>query len=237
MYSSVSDVTWTKDANLLGTWIASSSDADGNGTVDIIDAIIAASPTISNMPNEYTPSGTYTVTASDFEINGINGRTTWFGAMAYVNYLNSISYGDSNQWYLPTVANTFYGVNSPTNGTAKGDELVELFYSELNGTAYYAIPETSNFDNEQYGNYWSGTEAYGPDILDPSDAWALYTGGYSGGYQEYLFKGGQEFAWAVTAGNLSASSVSAVPAPAAAWLLATGLPLVAGVARRRNKDA
>lgn len=80
VYSSVSDVTWTKDANLLSTWIGTSSDNDSNGTLDIIDAIIAASPTISNTPNFYDGyTGTYSLSSSDFSSDG---KVSWFGAMA-----------------------------------------------------------------------------------------------------------------------------------------------------------
>lgn len=48
VYSSVSDVTWTKDANLLGSMIAS------RGFDTVVNEIIAASPIITNTPNGYS---------------------------------------------------------------------------------------------------------------------------------------------------------------------------------------
>ena len=87
VYSSVSDVTWTKDANLLGTMISFSADDNNNGIKDVIEAIVAASTN-----NYYGQS--YTVTASDFSTFHL-GRTNFFGASAFISYLNSISYGDS----------------------------------------------------------------------------------------------------------------------------------------------
>ena len=103
VYSTVSDVTWTKDANLLGALFAS------QGFNTVVNAIIAASPTISNLPNPISPTGIYTLSASDFNSSG---GVTWFGAMGYVNYLNSINYGGSSQWRLPSWSNTTYEITT-----------------------------------------------------------------------------------------------------------------------------
>ncbi len=213
VYSSVSDVTWTKDANLLGTLIANSTDANGNGTKDVIESIVAAGA-----------ANGITVTAANFNSNG---TTTWLGTLAYVSYLNSISYGGSNQWYLPTVANTTVGYNTATNGTAKGDELVELFYSELNGTANNAIPNTSTFDNEQATVYWSGTE------FAPGHIVAWYFGANRGNLNRNV-KNNLMYAWAVSPGQINTATPSAVPVPAAAWLFGSGLLGLVGLRRRKQ---
>lgn len=160
VYSSVSNVTWIKDGNLLGGMIAS------YGFTSVVSNILTMSSRISNIPNYYSPAGTYTLTERDFSSSG---AASWFGAMAYVNYLNSIKYGGSNQWYLPTVINTSYNYNSPTNGTVPGDELQELFYSELGGTAFNPIPNTANFNNENSYYFWSGTEY----LQKPASAWGF----------------------------------------------------------------
>lgn len=136
VYSSVSDVTWTKDANLLGTMLA----ADSN----LLNKIIATSVGVTYGNTSYNLDG------SSFSANG---TTTWQGAMAFINYLNSISYGGSNQWRLPQASQSFFdqtdAINAQ-NGIAKGEEYSELFHSELLGGPYgSAIPDTSNFDNEQ----------------------------------------------------------------------------------------
>ncbi len=200
VYSSVSNITWTQDANLLGTLESTL------GYTNVVDAIIAASPSITDIANFYdTPSyiGHHTVSVSDFSAGGY---VNWFGAQAFVSYLNSINYGGSTQWRLPSAgSNPQYGYNQT------GSELGKLFYSELGGTADDTITNTSIFDNEKAYLYWSGTE-YAPD---PSNAWLFNT---SFGYQGYGYKDFQVFAWAV-----SPEQVAAVSLPDAVWLMSSGL--------------
>lgn len=224
VYSSVSNVTWTKDGNLLRTLFAS------QGFNTVVNAIIAASPTISNTPNPFSPTGAYTLKTSDFSSDG---STSWWGALGYVNYLNSISYGGINNWYLPTVANPTFGYNTATNGTAKGDELAELYYQELGSKGFvdvngdfqpdFGIVDPNNtFTNEQSYAYWSGTE-YPPD---PDGAWVFVT---RDGSQRNLTKYFQYYAWAVSPGQ-----VAAVPEPESVAMLLIGLGVAGGVARRRR---
>lgn len=213
VYSSVSDVTWTKDANLLGSMFAS------QGFDTVVNAIIAASPTIANTPNAFSPSGVYTLTVSDFNSDG---QTNWFGAMAYVNYLNSINYGGSKQWRLPLAATQNNEFNTPSNGSTAGNELSELFYQELGSRAGDSIINTSIFDDEQTGNYWFGTEY----ARSPKDALVFGTGD---GYQNDAFKSHQFYAWAVSPGR-----IGVVPEPESIAMLLLGLSLVGGVVRRRR---
>lgn len=207
VYSSASDVTWTKDASLLGTMIAS-SDYD-----TVVSAIIANTPRMTvgnfNLP----------LTTNDFNQFG---QTSWLGGVAFVNYLNKTSYGGINNWYLPTVANGSSGFNTSTNGTIRGDELGELFYSELAGTAGQAIPNTTTFDNEQAYNYWTGT------AFDPNNfiAWAYLNGI---GYQGTSVMRNQFWVWAVSPGQ-----VTAVPEPESLAMMLLGLGVVGVVVRRRR---
>ena len=243
VYSSVSNVTWTQDANLLGTLETTL------GYSNAINAIIAASPTINGTANYYdTPafSGHHSVTASDFAAGGL---TSWFGAQAFVGYLNSISYGGSNQWRLPTAASiTQHGFNV-TDG-----ELGQLYYSELNKLAFpgagigcsdgawcdstifdwgllgngYSGLGTSGtaglFSNAQVDTYWSGTE-YAPI---PSSAWGFGTG-YGNQDLNNLYD--QLYAWAVSPGQ-----VSAVPVPGAVWLMGSGLLGLLSLKRRGHAE-
>ncbi|WP_427551837.1 DUF1566 domain-containing protein (plasmid) [Methylomonas sp. MS20] len=198
VYSSENNVTWTQDANLLGTLETSL------GFSNAVNAIIAASPAVNDLANAHdTPanSGHYTVTASDFYANG---KVSWFGAKAFVGYLNSITYGGSNQWRLPTI-----------------NELGRLFYTELNGTVGGGIPNTTHFINEQAYAYFSDTD-YAQNF---TEAWIFVT---QLGFPNHYDKLNQNYAWAVSPGQ-----VSAVPVPSAAWLMGGGLLWFVGNRRRR----
>lgn len=234
VYSSVSDVTWTKDASLLDSMFAS------QGYNTVVNNILAVSPTISNIPNILSPTGNYTLTEGDFGRFGVS----WFGAMAFINYLNNINYAGSNQWRLPTVTDTGvpgldfgfngtdYGYNTYTNGTAAGNELSELYYQELGSKGDYdtngnrqfdsGIKNTTTFDNDRGNNYWSGIE-YAPNA---SNAWTFAT--YDGSQAAWI-KNLKYLVWAVSPGQ-----ISAVPEPESVALLLAGVGLVAGVMRRRR---
>lgn len=197
VYSSVSDVTWTQDANLFKTLFTTNA--------NLISQIVSVTPTYND-----PVYGLRTIDANDFNARD-DGRMSWWGAKAFVNYLNSVNYAASNQWRLPT-SNAIEGYN----GTA-GNELGQLFYGELGGTAGNSIPNTSTFNNEQASWYWSGTEY----AANPGDAW--FFGTYDGS-QGHLRKYDDEprppqlFAWAVSPGQ-----VAAVPLPGAVWLFGSGL--------------
>lgn len=208
VYSSVSNVTWTKDAHLLGTLFSQSPLA----SAVLIPKIIEASARQG-----------LAVTSADFNLIG---QTSWRGGRAFIHYLNSINYGGSNQWYLPSIDNQTAGFNIATNGIDQGGEQVELFYRELNGTAGGAIPNTSTFDNEKAGIYWSGTAS------DLGAAWVFSNAVGAQLRQAATIK---SYVWAVTAGNLAASAVSPVPEPksAAMWLLG----LMGVVAAQRKREA
>ena len=65
--------------------------------------MIAADSTIHDIPNSYDNggSGVYNLSSIDF---GNGGVVDWYAAQAYVSYLNSINYGNSNQWVLSTIS-------------------------------------------------------------------------------------------------------------------------------------
>ena len=219
VYSSESNVTWTKDANLLGSMIAS------KGFSTVIDAIMLASPTVNSSPNMFDGyTGTYNISSADFDNTNL-GITSWFGAVAFVNYLNNISYGGSNNWNLPTFDNDIGGFNTSSNGNLSGNELSELYYQELGGViGSNSIANSAYFTNVGYF-YYSDTE------FGQGNVWGFSTGD---GSQNYNGKGYVSFyAWAVTEGTIPA--VSSVPAPAAAWLFATGLPIITTVTRRKKQ--
>jgi len=233
VYSSVSDVTWTKDGNLLGSMMAT----DPN----LVSKIIAAS-LIS----------TYPIKTEDFSVNEFGqpnepGQTNWFGAMAFINYLNTINYGGSNQWRLPTVTGlgpsgcnysyngTNCGFNVATNGTIIGNEMAELYYGELGSRSLYntagqpqlsfgIVDKNNHFVNEHADNYWSGSQY--TEVGMESSAMAFDAGR---GEQDSYGMGFPFYVWAVTSGQ-----ATSVPEPENLAMLLAGLGLL-GVAVRRNK--
>jgi hypothetical protein len=212
VYSSVSNVTWTQDANLFKTLY----DANHN----LVNLIAAVTPSY-NDPSWGTQvigdgpvfgAGGAIVDYDDFDT--ASGRLSWWGSIAFTNYLNSINYGGIDQWRLPT-SNAIFRYDGST-----GNELGQLYYSELGGTPLNNIPNTATFTNEQLYAYWSGTE-YAPT---PIYAWAFNNGI---GYQDYDYKYVDKYVWAVSPGQ-----VSAVPVPGAGWLFGTGLVGLLGLKRR-----
>lgn len=206
VYSSISDVTWTKDADLLGTWMAASTDANGNGILDLIDDIMVGNNIVG--PRDFSRFG--------------GGTVSIYGAFAFVSYLNRINYGGINNWYLPTMTNTTVGP-ATTNGNSQGDEMAELFYSELNGIVDSPFPNTTTFDFDlRSGLYWSGTGF----VQDPRQAWY-----FGNGFQNTLSTNNKLYVWAISSGQ-----VAAVPEPDSMALLLTVLGVLAGVVRRRQQE-
>ncbi|WP_446808082.1 hypothetical protein ACH50O_12295 [Methylomonas sp. 2BW1-5-20] len=215
IYSDVSGVTWSGDANLLGTLEASNP--------NLVDTIISKVGSIVDSPNRFdTPagSGSHTLTAEDF---GANGWVTWFGAQAFTKYLNTINYAGSSQWTLPSA-----GTNPQWGYNQTNTQFGELFYNELGGIAdenggYHTIPTNSNFTNLKSDPYWLNEEAGMPHyILGPS-AWVFYT---SQGLQNPWEKDSLLYAWPVSPGQ-----ISAVPPPSAAGLFSTGMLGLLGLKR------
>lgn len=84
VYSSLDNITWTQDGNLFKTLY----DTDN----DLVNQIVSLTPIYND-----TAKGERMIAAGDFNIG--DGRMTWWGANAFVNYLNSIytavaTYGD-----------------------------------------------------------------------------------------------------------------------------------------------
>ena len=217
VYDNVANVTWSSNGNLFGSMYAT----DHN----LINQIIAAVPTVHDTPNGFDNAGpgNYNLSAGDF-ING-TGAMDWWGAMAWVKYLDSTNYLGHSTWMLPTTYDqTCAGFNC-TNSM-----LGELFYTGLGGSAGQSITTTHNtsyglFTNIQSSVYWSGTEY----TSIPNGAWYFST--YSGSQSAGNKISNYYYSWAVLPGNAAAH----VPEPASVGLLGIGLlGLMAGLRRHRR---
>jgi hypothetical protein len=171
---------WVADGNLFHTLANEGGDPAG-----FVAAVIATSHgVINDTPNELdTPanSGTHVLTTDDLHPD--NGLMTWYGAQAFVNYLNSIKYQGYDDWRLPTTADTHFaspeevGV-APGEASPSAGELAQLFYTELGGTSgvsNYVSTLNSNaalFRNLQ-PNYHYGTEGL---ANAPDRAWVFNVG-------------------------------------------------------------
>lgn len=144
---------------------------------------------------------------------------------------------DDADWRLPsTVDGPYkygYDGSTTTGYNITSSEMGHLYYDELGNLGYldpagnsqagFGLQHTGDFDNlTDESWWWSGTE----NAANPVRAWAIYM---PHGYQGYLVKSGSGVGLAVRSGQ-----VSAVPVPAAIWLLGSGLTGMA-VLRRRIK--
>jgi hypothetical protein len=208
VYDSALNATWTADANLLGTLEAANPNLIATIVHDEATAI-------------FTAYGHTLTAAGDF---GAGGLVSWWGAQAYVAYLNQIDYGNSSQWALPTTPDN----NSSTGFNKTTSQLGELFYSELGGTAGNSFPSSTYFTNEQAYVYWSGT-TYSASL---GAAWLFDT--YVGDQYGYN-KGFRNYALAVSPGEVNAATVTdpsaTVPEPGMLALMLTGFSLLGWMRR------
>jgi hypothetical protein len=192
------NLTWVSNMNLMQTQAASYS---GGSSAYVNAVIAAASGVIHDTPNAYDPSGTYTLSATDF--NTVTGAMNWWGAQAWVDYLNATSYQGYSDWRLP---NTLQGSGTfgPGSFPISGSELAELYFGQLAGTW-----TGSPFQNAQTV-LWNG-----PEFVENYRDGLLFD---SPGHQQYgSYKFNPYAAEAVRTG------LSPVPLPAATSLLLSGL--------------
>lgn len=196
VYSSLGGVSWTKDANLFKTLAAADS--------ALVDRIVALTPTYQD-----DHFGLVTLNTSADHFRPSAGWMSWWGAQAFVNYLNDQGYGGSRQWTLPTVA---------------GNEMAELVFGELGGSPGNARPNTAFFDNEPEYTHWLQEQAAGA----PQYAWNF---GYYGG-QQAEYKWQSYAAWVMTPGQ-----VAAVPESTTGAMLLAGLGALGWLTRRARQRA
>jgi cytoskeletal protein CcmA (bactofilin family) len=172
------NLTWLRDGNFFATQATGS----GNPAAFVKAIITVSGGVIDDTRNgRDTPpnSGRHTLTMNDFYHNGsIDGHLTWFGARAWVNYLNVTDYQGYNNWRLPTSVDNNSSVGYPSGGArnppVSSSELAELFYRQLGQMPGQAIQTKHNSRYSLFRNigasYWSGTEVAGASF---HSAWSF----------------------------------------------------------------
>ena len=203
IYDSTQNITWTQDANLLGTLETNAIITSGSDS-GLIQQIINANSGVVTGPS----NSSWTLSANDF---GSGGLVDWYGAQAFVGYLNSKIYDGSTQWSLPITPN--YGAC-----TNCGNQLPNLF-NELGGVAGSPMP-SGPFNNVQVG-YWSNATNGDFDYA--------YNFQTNGTLRAYSASNLANYAWAVSPGDLAP-----VPIPGAIWLFGSVLVGFLGFNRRKT---
>jgi hypothetical protein len=207
VYDSVLNITWmAQNNNLFKDMTASNANL-------INDIIAANNGVIYDSPSDTESGGAYSLTSSDFST--YNGTMDWWGAEAWIGYLNSIHYDGFNDWSLPTTANPVSGYNQAAS------EMGALYYTALGLTAGTAI-STSNPYYYLFSNlaiYWSASEY----SSDTTQAWYFNT---LTGDQSYSIKDTQLQAFAILPGD-----AVVVPVPGANWLFLSSFGFLIGMMR------
>lgn len=152
----------------------------------------------------------------------LGGTVDWVSAMAWVD---NLEYGGYSDWRLPSMDvngdGTIVDCREPgVSEVACRDN--EYDYMWRINQIQASTP--GSFQNIGTLHYWSGTE----NPVFPDLAYLLnFSTGFRGTTSKITVN---RNAWAVRNGD-----VSAIPVPASAWLLASGLMGLAGVAQRRKK--
>lgn len=207
VYSDKSQLYWTKDANLLRTM--------SRKNPNLISEIIASVPkgTIHSRPNEWE-KGRHELSERDFGLV-FNDRdvwfdsATWWGALAFIHYLNKINYGGYHDWRLPKMQphqgqpfNFSFSINGSTdlgyNNSNLQSEIGHLFYAELKNLGQYKDHPTETLNPSKPGvtnagpfiqlknsAYWYSTEF----DQDPRLVWIFATnsGFQSGDRKDQLY--------------------------------------------------
>jgi len=250
VYDTTNNVTWTANGNLIVTMAATYS----GGSEALISAVIAASGGViqDDQNGADTPelSGTYYLSAKDFNLGGAPGAMSWWGAQAWVNYLNAISYGGSNQWALPTTidapSSEGYPDGAPGDPLQSSSQLAELFYGNLGEVKGKGFSSSHNANDALFSNlegeYWSGTQVVAEVTSNPpnyGEAWSFFPGT---GQQPEYGKAAMLYALAFSPGQLGQIANSGAGSgggsndsdgPIPLWALAALGASLAGIAARR----
>lgn len=149
VYSSQTNLTFAKDLNLFGDL------ANQAGYASYVSNIISYNNGVI-----VAADGAHILSSADFNANG---KTSWYGAVAFENYLNATNFAGAGTWHLtnvyPSPEGAFLGSNIETYNKVNAD-LNTLFYSDAAGTGGVY----NNTLNTIFNGYssdliaWTGTE-------------------------------------------------------------------------------
>ena len=170
--------------------------------------------------------------ANNVQTTGItqDGLLSWNQATAWAA---GLEVAGVTGWRLPDTLLPDASCSIQTSSYSYGDnctgsEMGNLFYNVL-GNTLGSLSNTGPFSNVQSFKYHSATET------NPG-SFGAFSFDMGIGQQQFNSTSNSYHSWAVQSGDVGEGNISAVPVPAAGWLMLSGLLGLVGVFRRNLRQ-
>jgi hypothetical protein len=162
---SANNLIWNADGGLFQVMLDLSVQSFQGDPEGFVTLIINASDGHIDLPQ---PNGIVIKRALSSADFNLDGTMDWYGAQAFINYLNSINWQGYNTWRLPVNQDEPWDYGLPDDPSSS--ELERLFLEQLGASAGSGTfnPNPAPFFGIQTGFYWSGTQT----TLQTNAAWA-----------------------------------------------------------------